>query len=267
MRSELAEPMSLKRSNSYRARGFVLRRHDLGEADRILTLYTREHGKRRAVAKAVRKPQSRLAGHIELFSLADMYLVVGANLDVLTQATALTTYPQLAADLERFAQASWAAETLDRLTPESEADSHLFDVFEIALERIAEAERPGLHLRHFELLTLDRAGYRPRLESCAECGEPLRETTNRFAPAAGGVVCPTCPTDGMSMPVSLRTLKSMRWLLAAEPGSAGRLRTDGELEAELENLMKAYLIAVVGSGFRSAELLERVRLPRAVSSE
>jgi DNA repair protein RecO (recombination protein O) len=99
---------SLKRSNTYRARAFVLRRHALGEADRIVTLYTREQGKRRAVVKGVRKPQSRLAGHIELFSLVDTYLVVRENLDVLTQATALTTYPQLAADLERFAQASWA---------------------------------------------------------------------------------------------------------------------------------------------------------------
>ncbi len=251
--------MILKRSNAYRARGFVLRRHDLGEADRIVTLYTREHGKRRAVAKGVRKPQSRLAGHIELFSLVDTYLVVGGNLDVLTQATALTTYPQLVADLERFAQASWAAETLDRLTPESEADSYLFDVFEIALERIAAAERPGLHLRQFELLALDRAGYRPQLERCVECGESLQETTNRFAPQAGGVVCPKCPPDGLSIPLSLRTLKSTRWLLAAEPGSAGRLQTDGELEAGLEKLLRSYLTAVVGSGFRSADLLDRVR--------
>jgi len=250
---------SLKRANTYRARAFVLRRHDLGEADRIVTLYTREHGKRRAVAKGVRKPQSRLAGHIELFSLVDTYLVVGANLDVLTQATALTTYQQLAADLERFAQASWAAETLDRLTPEAEADSYLFDIFESALGRIATARRPGLHLRQFELLALDRAGYRPRLEICVTCGGQLEETTNRFAPQAGGVVCPKCLPDGMSMPVSPRALKSMRWLLAEKPGSAGRLRTDGELEAELEKLLKAYLTAVVGSGFRSADLLERVR--------
>ena len=257
--NKLAKPVSLRRSHSYRAHGFVLRRHDLGEADRILTLYTREHGKHRAVAKAVRRPQSRLAGHIELFSLVDMYLVVGANLDVLTQATAMTTFPKLAADLERFAQASWAAETLDRLTPESEADSYLFDVFEIVLHRVASAERPGLHLRHFELLTLDRAGYRPQLDNCVECQEPLEETTNRFAPAEGGVVCPNCPPGGVSMPVSPRALKSMRWLLAAEPGSAGRLKTDPELEAELEKLMRAYLTEVVGSGFRSADLLDRVR--------
>lgn len=243
----------------YRAHGFVLRRHDLGEADRILTLYTREHGKRRTVAKAVRRPQSRLAGHIELFSLVDMYMAVGASLDVLTQATAVTTHRELAADLERFAYASWAAETLDQLTPESEADSYLFDVFGITLERIATEDRPGLHLRHFELMALDRAGYRPQLDGCVECGKPLEEVTNRFAPRAGGVVCPTCPSDAMSLPVSARALKSMRWLSVAEPGSAGRLRTDDELERELEKLLRAYLTTVVGSGFRSADLLDRVR--------
>lgn len=250
---------SLKRSDTYRATGFVLRRHDLGEADRIVTLYTREHGKRRAVAKGVRRQKSRLAGHIELFTKVDVYLAVGANLDVLTQATALTTYPELAGDLERFAQASWAAETLDRLTPESERDARMFDLFEVALTAIATARRPGLHLRQFELLALGRAGYRPHLEECVECGEPLAETTNRFAPLAGGVVCPTCPADGRTLPASPRALKSLRWLLAANPGSAGRLKTDPELERELEGLLKAYVTAVLGSSSRSAELLDRVR--------
>ena len=106
--------MNLKRSTAFRTRAFVLRRHDLGEADRILTLFTREQGKRRVVARGVRKPKSRLAGHVELFSLVDIYMVVGTNLDLLSQATAITTYSELATNLERFAYASCAAETLDR---------------------------------------------------------------------------------------------------------------------------------------------------------
>jgi DNA repair protein RecO (recombination protein O) len=255
--------VSLKRSETYRATGFVLRRHDLGEADRIVTLYTREHGKRRAVAKGVRKQQSRLAGHIELFTKVDVYLAVGANLDVLTQAEALTTYPELAGDLERFAQASWAGETLDRLTPESEPDGYMFDLFGVVLAAIATADRPGLHLRQFELQALTRAGYRPHLEVCVECGEALAEVTNRFAPLAGGVVCPTCRTEGMSLPVTPRALKSLRWLLGADPGSAGRLNTDPELERELEELLKAYVTAVLGTESRSAQLLDRVRRPQA----
>lgn len=251
--------MNLKRSDAFRAQGFVLRRHDLGEADRILTLFTRTQGKRRVVARGVRRPKSRLAGHIELFSLVDTYMVVGTNLDLLSQATAITTYNELATDLERFAYASCAAETLDRLTPEGEADRYLFDTFETTLERISKGERPSLHLRHFELLMLSRCGYRPHLTTCVECGDSLEESTTRFAPAAGGVVCSTCQIDSRSIQVSPRGLKSLRWLLDAEPGSAARLRTDHQLDRELESLLGAYRKSVLGSELRSAELLERIR--------
>lgn len=251
--------MNLKRSTAFRTRAFVLRRHDLGEADRILTLFTREQGKRRVVARGVRKPKSRLAGHVELFSLVDTYMVVGTNLDLLSQATTITTYSELATNLERFAYASCAAETLDRLTPEAEADRYLFDTFEITLDRISKAERPSLHLRHFELLVLARSGYRPHLTTCVQCGESLEESTNRFAPAAGGVICSTCQIDGWSLQVSSRGLKSLRWLLDAEPGSAARLRTDHQLDRELEKLLAAYRGSVLGSELRSTELLERIR--------
>ena len=121
--------MRLRKSQTYRAESITLRRSDLGEADRILTLYTREHGKRRAVAKSVRRPQSRLAGHIELFTHAEVFLAVGTNLDVLTQATAIEVFPAIADDLARFARASWAAELVDRLTPEEEADLNFLRIF------------------------------------------------------------------------------------------------------------------------------------------
>ena len=139
----------------------MLRRSNLGEADRIVTLYTREYGKRRAVAKSVRRSKSRLAGHIELFTHVDVYSGGrGMNLDVLTQATAIETFPTMSDDLDRFAKASWAAEVVDRLTLVGEPDPELFALLLATIRLLAsQDERRSIHLRQFELHALKRLGY------------------------------------------------------------------------------------------------------------
>src|ERR687885_415233 len=89
------------RSHVYRTEAIILRRSDFGEADRILTLYTPRYGKRRAIAKGVRKTTSRLAGHVELFTRVQLRLAEGRNLDIVTQAQIIAPYRALREDLER----------------------------------------------------------------------------------------------------------------------------------------------------------------------
>lgn len=251
--------MNLRKSSTYRAEAIVLRRRDLGEADRIVTLFTREHGKRRAVAKSSRRPQSRLAGHVELFTHADVFLVVGASLDILSQARAVEVFPSLAEDLGRFAMASFAAEMVDRLTPDAEPDPRLFDLLLEAIRLVAGSDRPSMHLRHFELAALGVLGYGPHLGSCVVCDGDLAEDEVHFSPRAGGVVCLRCTarTPGVSM--SDRALKVMRWMSSQELGAVSRLRETPGLDAELERLHRAYVAAVLEGDLRSGELLDRIR--------
>ena len=252
--------MRLQRSKSYRAEVITLRRSDLGEADRIITLFTREYGKRRAVARSVRRTKSRLAGHIELFTHADVYLAVGTNLDVLTQATAIEIFPTIASDLGRFARASWATEVVDRLTPVGEPDPALFGLLLQTIRLLAsEDDSQSIHLRQFELHALKMLGYRPHLESCVNCGRDLEEATNQFSPSLGGVMCRTCDSEEVTLRISPSALKVMRWLETQEIGAAGRLNTNDSLDAELENLHRACLSQVLGGALRSASLLDRTR--------
>ena len=252
--------MRLRKSQTYRAESITLRRSDLGEADRILTLYTREHGKRRAVARSVRRPQSRLAGHIELFTHAEVFLAVGTNLDVLTQATAIEVFPAIADDLVRFAGASWAAELVDRLTPEDEADPQLFaHLLETIRVLAGDQGHEHMHLRHFEILALNTLGYRPHLDSCVSCGRDLEERTNVFSPVAGGVLCPSCSPPDAAIRISPSALKVMRWMRTQPIGAGSRLRIGEELEIELERLHTAYLSEILGGEMRSASLLARAR--------
>ncbi len=256
--------MRLQRSKSYRAEAILLRRSNLGEADRIVTLYTREYGKRRAVAKSVRRSKSRLAGHIELFTHVDVYLAVGTNLDVLTQATAIEIFPTMSNDLDRFAKASWAAEVVDRLTLVGEPDPELFALLLATIRLLAsEDERRSIHLRQFELHALSRLGYRPHLESCVNCGGGLKEMVNQFSPGLGGVMCHGCDSDGAALTISPSAIKVMRWLESQEIGTAGRLNSNAALDAELERIHTACLNQVLGGMLRSASLLDRSRTHNA----
>ena len=91
--------MSVRKQRLYRTSGIVLKRVDLGEADRVLTLYTRDQGKLRAIAKGVRRTTSRSAGHLEPFTLSDLLLAVGRELDVVSQAETIGAFRDVREDL------------------------------------------------------------------------------------------------------------------------------------------------------------------------
>src|SRR3984885_8575619 len=103
----------------YRDDGVVLRTHKLGEADRIITLLTRQNGRVRAVAKGVRRTKSRFGGRLEPFSHVDLQLYSGRNLDIVTQAVTLDSFGSvIAADYSRYTAATAIVETVERLTSE-----------------------------------------------------------------------------------------------------------------------------------------------------
>src|SRR5690625_1371375 len=106
-------------SKLYRDDAIVLRTHPLGEADRIITLLTRRHGKVRAVAKGVRRTGSRFGARLEPFTLVDVQLYAGRSLHTVTQVVTIETFAQaISADYGRFTAASAMLETTDRLTDE-----------------------------------------------------------------------------------------------------------------------------------------------------
>src|SRR3954452_23906139 len=107
------------REHLYKTEAVIIRRSNLGEADKILTIFTPNFGKLRVVARGVRKVTSRLAGHVELFTRSQMLLATGRNLDIITQSQTIDAYRPLHDDLSLIARTSYAAELLDKLTPDA----------------------------------------------------------------------------------------------------------------------------------------------------
>lgn len=255
-------------SRTYRAEAIVLKTLDLGEADRILTLLTRHFGKIKVIAKSIRKPTSRLAGHAEPLSHATFQLARGRELDVLTGAEPRSTYRVLREDLDRIAAGWYVAEIADRTTVEHAPVAPVFDLVETALRYLEAGHAPSLVCRWSDLHLLDRTGFRPQLQSCARCDTTLREVLNAWSPYDGGAVCTDCvDRSAVGLPaLSIRALKSLRYLLASDFENAARLRIDEALERELERHLRSFLHHVLDREIQSARLIDELaRLPRRAS--
>lgn len=185
----------------YRDRGIVLRTHKLGEADRIITILTRDHGKVRAVAKGVRRTSSRFGARLEPFSHVDLQLYEGKNLDIVTQVETIHPFGlTLARDYASYAGASAMVEMAGKIAwDEKVAEPGQFRLLLGALASMANAERhPDLTMSSYLLRSLSLAGFEVALRQCAVCGAPGPHRS--FSVPAGGLVCDTCRPPGALAP-------------------------------------------------------------------
>jgi len=244
----------------YRTQAIVLRRHDLGEADRILTLYTRDYGKLRVVARGVRKPSSRKAGHLELFMCADLLISRGRSLDVISQAEMIDAFLPLRQDLVRAVYASHFVELLDAFTEEGDESHDLYKLISNGLQWAAAASDLRRAARYFELHILDLAGYRPELFHCVVCGTPIRPQDQFYSIPDGGVVCPACaPERPRARRLSLRALKVLRYLQTRPYRVVEQLALGPDVQTECERLLHDVLAYHLERRLKSAAFLERLR--------
>jgi len=143
---------------SYKTEGIILKRTNYGEADRILTIYTKHYGKIRALAKGVRRITSRRGGNVELFNQAVLFLNKGRNLDLLQEAQVVYSFKSWRRDLEKVATAYYFSELVDKLTPEGQANQRVFQLLSHFLEKIAIARLLEL-TRSFEEMLLEELGF------------------------------------------------------------------------------------------------------------
>jgi DNA repair protein RecO (recombination protein O) len=239
----------------YRDDAVVLRVQKLGEADRIITLLTRRHGRVRAVAKGVRKTTSRFGARLEPFSHVDLQLYEGRSLDVVSQAEGITPYGKhIAPDYGRYTAGSAVLETAERLTGEErEPALRLFLLTIGALRTLTEgAHASGLVLDAYLLRAMAVEGWAPALDECAKCGADGRH--GAFSVPAGGVVCPTCRPPGSASP-SPAALALMLALLTGAWDDADA--TESGVRREASGLVAAHLQYHLERGLRSLALVDR----------
>jgi DNA repair protein RecO (recombination protein O) len=223
-----------ERPRVYKTEGIILRRRNIGEADSIFTVFSDREGKFDAVARGVRKPRSRMRGHLEPLTRTRMLLARGRSLDVFTQAETIAPYRFVREDLERGAAALYCAELVDRFTVEHAENPGLYDLLVALLDGL-EAGAPLGVVRSFELALLSLTGYDPQLDACAVCGESLPARETLLSPSAGGFACPACRGAAASgRIVSLRAAKVLRYARVASLEDFAALRLDDALAREVQ---------------------------------
>jgi DNA repair protein RecO (recombination protein O) len=176
---------------SCRCEAILLAVADYGEADRLVTLFTLEHGKLRGLAKGAKRSLRRFGGVLEPFARLTVQIVVKSGLSRLIGADAATIFPRIREDLLKIGYAGYACEATDLLLPEGLSNPRLFRLLAAYLEHLDQAPPSPSDRRFFEVNLLNIMGYRPALGECASCGINLAALPTRHA-AAGGLLCNRC---------------------------------------------------------------------------
>ena len=240
----------------YRDEAIVLRTQKLGEADRIITLLTREHGRIRAVAKGVRRTMSKFGARLEPGSHVDIQLHQGKTFDTVTQVEAVMNYGEaLTDDYQRWTVASAILESAERFTNnEHEPAVQEFKLVIGAMKVLAENRYdPNLILDAYLLRSLAIGGYAPSLSNCSKCDKPGPH--RYFSLVGGGSVCLDCRPSASATPSS-ETLDLMAALLSGDWENA--MSSEIRNRREASGLIAAYLQWHLERGLRSLPLVERV---------
>ena len=239
----------------YRDEAIVLRTQKLGEADRIITMLTREHGRIRGVAKGVRRTMSKFGARLEPGSHVDIQMYTGKTFDTVTQVEAIMNYGEaISNDYQRWTIASAILETAERFTAqESEPALQEFQLVVGGMKALAENRYDSsLILDAFLLRSLAIGGYAPSMSQCSRCEKPGPH--RYFSLVGGGSVCMDCRPSAAATPAA-ETLELMGDLISGNWDRAQN--SELRFRREASGLVAAYLQWHLERGLRSLPMVER----------
>ena len=231
-----------------KALALVLRTTDWSETSRIATLWTREFGKVRVLAKGGRRLKSNFESALDLLTLCSIVFLrkSSGGLDLLTEAQVTERFPRLRTELPALYAAYYIAELLSDWTEDYDPHPFLFDE---ALATLKALGTPGVatgpRLARFELVLLRELGYSPALVHCAGCGEAISGQHLAFSPEAGGVLCPSCQARHRDRtPLSHEGWQALRAL--SETADAWQHQWEQTARAEVRQTLGQYVTYLMG---------------------
>ncbi|MGD9143400.1 MAG: DNA repair protein RecO [Dehalococcoidia bacterium] len=247
----------------YKTEAIVIKKTKLGEADTILTFFTPHLGKIQGFARSLRKPKSKMAGHLELLTHSQISLARGKNLDTLTGSQTINAFLPMKNDLWLTSCGLYIAELVNQFTAEHQEHRDLFYLVLETLDHLCDGNNHDIVLHYFELHLLEQVGYRPQLRECVTCHRALEPATNYFSPGTGGISCPECgQTHSQAYPLSLNAQKVLRLLQDHDFSSVARVKIDPALADELEKVIQGYLRYLLERDLKSTSWLDTLREQR-----
>ncbi len=225
----------------YRSEGIVLKKIDRGEADQLLTIYTKDFGKVEILAKAMRKIKSKLRSESNLFNLSEIEFIQGKTYKTLTDASLIENFSEIRKDLKKLALSYRISEILDNLVRKEEKDE---SIWELLIETLKKLNTPfpqnldsQLIFYYFTWNLLSFLGYKPELHICSLCQKELFPQNLYFNFQEGGVICQNCfKKIKNGKEISPETIKILRFIIEKEWRIISQLKIDEKYFLSLKRI-------------------------------
>ncbi len=232
-------------------RAVILRTQRWGDADRIVTMYSRECGKIRGVARGARRMKSRFSGVLEPFGLVDLTLFqkTPEALGHMSHIDLVRTNQGIREDLGAMAAAARMTRMVEWITADRDPNPKMFATLVNGLATLAPHSDVALTTLLFEIHVLGHAGFRPQIDHCTECGRVSDHMSVQwFSPRLGGMVCDECQRRGVGkvLAISRGSVAFIEQARRLPMGRLDRLKAGGQVRLEVEEAIDAYVHTVVG---------------------
>ncbi len=237
--------------------GIVIRTTDYGEANKILTLYTRELGKIGVMARGAKRPKSRLSSISQLFTHGQYVYQKTTGLGVLNQGEMISSFRDLRADIFLTAYSAYIVELLDKLTDQYERNPYLFELLFQTFHYIDEGFDYEILTRIFEIKMLRVAGVGLYVDGCTHCG--AKEGEFSFSIKEGGFLCHRClHVDNKTLKIHAATAKLLRLFYYFELNRLGSISVKQETKDQLKQILEAYYEEYSGLHLKSKRFLNQL---------
>jgi len=240
---------------SYKTRAIIINRLNLGESDRILTLFSPEYGKSKAICKGSRKTKSKFGGHTELFSLVDLVLSTGKSLDIVNDAELVENYFANNPDMAKIKTAYYFAEIINKLLPDHAKNEEVYNLLIYCLEKLDSTDEKRIQLI-FVARLLKSLGIYPELTTCVKCEQKPTSDELFFSKSGGGITHQSCSKyfeDATE--VDENTIKLWRFIADTPLENLEKLKTSDENIQITSELANSYIHCVTMIDYRSLRVL------------
>ncbi|MCX5725863.1 MAG: DNA repair protein RecO [Candidatus Saganbacteria bacterium] len=234
---------------SYNANAINLRSSPFGEADKILTLFSRDYGKIKAIAKGARRPGSKFGGRLEILAYNHYHLASGRGLDIVSQCETIHSFYGVRKDLKKLAPSVYLLKLVGGTTFERQRNSEIFDLLLDSLKLLEGGIPPEVLVKIFEIKLIDAEGFFPALDRCVRCGKMIKIAPKKvnFSHALKGIICSNCRKlieEGIEIPYSDAAL--MINIRETPFSELQGLKMDEKEEERLDLLLSPYISDHIG---------------------
>jgi len=229
------------------------------EADKIVTIYTKDYGKITAIAKGVRKTKSKFGSSLEILTHSNFLIYKGRNIDIVSQTEILESFFSTSKEVIKFAFAVNCVEVVNRLTEEREINIGLFNLLKEVLHYLKESNDPKLQTLSFKWQTISILGYRPSLNHCCRCNKSVEDQKEMyFNIKEGGLVCNNCIAKDKEgcVKVSLYFNKLLRKILITPLSTISNATIPDKKMKELEKITDLYIAYHSEKSFKTDKFLK-----------